>query len=451
MIITCMALNPMALAVFCGELIIDTINNMNEKIRMEIYGNGEVNNPKIMDEYNVNNGRTTDTGKQLGPEKLNIFVALEGNRLVYSEKVKSGIGFGFGYCTKEQHLGVGAIFVIYRLILKNRFDILEKIYTAIINEEINTIITSYIDNLNTSGLYELIYGIIKSRFKGEQASKEINILYSTVFNIKRNKENTLTFIETNKNKVIDLTEKENIDIIKNKLKNILNYDFLMTPLEGIYINENIIGLIKYMSSKLIKNTNDKPIDILNKANNVQEKISLEDQRNIARCWLMNFSEDDINSNNKQNLNKLKQLLSIQDKYTTSYKLNNTGNKYFDNIYSSLYQKTMIEQADTVHLLVYNKININTAQLVKQQKYLINTYASNKIYNFDKPIITDILSPYIENSQKSQSDPQNMSAIKDFKMFYLFGNYDDNQKTQFKCEHQIKLLNNTKNFIQAITQ
>jgi hypothetical protein len=470
MIITCMALNPMALAVFCGELIINTINNMEEKERKEIYGDGTENNPKIIDEYYVNNGRSVigldGRIKLLDPEKLNIFVSLIDNKLTYSEKIMDK-KYGFGYSTREQHLGVGAIFVIYRLILKNRFDILEKIYKVIADDEINKIIGTYIDNLNSADLYDLIYGIIYSKFKGEQTSKEINILYSEIFDIKRdNKENMLQFIIKYKEKINTLAipnDNEKIQKIKSKIKNILNYDFLMTPLEGIYINENIIGLIKYMSSKLIRNTNDTPIDILNKKNNIQEQIFLEDQRNIARCWLMNYNDSDMNKSNaagKKYIETMKDLLGIRDKFPLSFKLTVGSTKYYDNIYSSIYRVTESigerigsgsGSGSGSGKSIDPRIDINTEQLIKQQKYLISTYTSNKIYNFDKPIITDILSPYIETSELPSDHPRNKSAIKDFKMFYLFGNYDDNQKTQFKCEHQIKLLHNTKNFIQAITR
>ena len=37
---------------------------------------------------------------------------------------------------------------------------------------------------------------------------------------------------------------------KKKLYDFVKYDYLKTAFEGIYINENIIGLIKYLSSKL---------------------------------------------------------------------------------------------------------------------------------------------------------------------------------------------------------
>jgi len=118
------------------------------------------------------------------------------------------------------------------------------------------------------------------------------------------------------------------------------------------------------------------------------------------------------------------------------------------------------------LIKNSTLILNVEQMHKQQKHMISEYASDKIFNNDKPLITDILSPYIEKDIKKMQeeskvvitqdmindiDKYNKHAIKDFKMFYLFGNYDDDQKTQFKCEHQIKLLDNTQNFIATITQ
>ena len=163
---------------------------------------------------------------------------------------------------------------------------------------------------------------------------------------------------------------------------------------------------------------------------------------------MDFSDNDMKQKTNEqtaaksnvdetNLSKMKRLLTIDDTvYADSFFTELDKKSNSDNIYSSLYEKVTDEKKEDAA-----GIQLISKQLIKQQKNLLSTYDSNKIYNFDKPIITDILSPYI--------DTTNTSAIKDYKMFYLFGNYGEDQKTQFKCEHQVNLLNNTKNFIQAI--
>jgi hypothetical protein len=232
-----------------------------------------------------------------------------------------------------------------------------------------------------------------------------------------------------------------ISEIKTQLKEILKYDYLITPFEGIYINENIIGLIKYLSGQLLKqNSNRSKIpDVLDSAKVKQPEMTLEDQRNIVRLWLMNKNLKafyaEYYASNKKTLNELFGIRTI----------------HYDNAY--LTEERPPTREELLYNNVYSPIPANDiVKLVKQQRYLIkNTYISSKIFNFDKPIITDILEPYIEDSSESASSLHNKSAIKDFKVFYLLGNYDEQNKTDFKCEHQIKLLDNTKNFIQAIAQ
>jgi hypothetical protein len=68
-----------------------------------------------------------------------------------------------------------------------------------------------------------------------------------------------------------------------------------------------------------------------------------------------------------------------------------------------------------------------------------SYESKKIFSFKQPLITNVLKPYVDE-------------IKDYKVFYLFGNYtgDDNEKLKnLKCEHQYSLLENTSDFINVI--
>lgn len=447
MIITCMALNPMALGVFHPQIIIDTVNSRETSVRAQVYG--DVNGKgDITQEYEVNETHA----------KLSIFVKLDGMKLKLNEKSS-----GFGYNTPFQILGVGAIFVVYRLIEQNRFDVLEQIYKNIVKYEINDVVNRKIDAIDTSvnslDLFNILSGLVETRFKGEKTSKSIDqLVRSLTASVPITGSTTLGYIKSKQPQIVGLksgTDDEKIKSIKSTLKTILNYDYLMTPLEGIYINENIIGLIKYLSGKLIKDPVARAkIDVLNKSAVQQKKMILVEQRNIARCWLMSRSEDDMQSipirNNPKQLTYLQMmfnLFNIGSVYQNSFFPWSSSRKYFNNIYSGLYEYVAPEPDSVPSPLNASSLRIRFDQLVKQQRFLITTYASNKIFNFDSPIITDILSPYIENDKKDEA--YNKTAIKDYKLFYLFGNYDENQKTQFKCEHQIKLLKNTENFIKAI--
>lgn len=450
MIITCMALNPMALGVFHPRTIIDTVNSQDLKTREQVYGN--VNGKgTITEEYEINETHA----------KLSIFVKLDGMKI----KLNEGSS-GFGYNTPFQIFGVGAIFVVYRLIEQNRFDVLEQIYKNIVKIEINDVVNNKIEALDTThdsqNLFNILLGLVETRFKGEKTSKTIDQLVRTITSsIPVPGTTTVGYIKSKESQIIAFkttTDDNKIKQIKSTLKTILNYDYLMTPLEGIYINENIIGLIKYLSGKLIKDpTARAKIDVLNKGSVQQTKMILVEQRNIARCWLMSRSEEDmewIPSSTRSNpkgltyLQLMFELFGIESIYKKSFFPWSRSKNYFNNVYSGLYEYTPNKE-DERHSSGLNEtaLSVRFDQLVKQQRFLITAYASNKIYNFDNPIITDILSPYIENEKKDEV--YNKTAIKDYKLFYLFGNYDENQKTQFKCEHQVKLLKNTENFIKAI--
>lgn len=402
MLLTCMMLNPMAVSIFDPEIILDTVNSIDDaKIRKDIYAG-------IL-EYKINNNRKLDYIANLKNDKLEVkqdiptVAKTPSNKNVINEKEQSN--YGFGYDTPEQRLSILAIFVIYNLILKNKFGVINELYGRILDERINSKINAYVDSI--SDIPNIYQNLIKTRFKGE-----------TTLNIVRE------MLEIKSSQIIDTDDlinmigtksKENQDLWKEKLKQILKYDYILTPFEGIYINENIIGLIKYLSDQLVPDEEIKAtIEVLNKDQVTQPHMDLDTLRNLARTWLMSQTRepDDI-----------KKKFGITPKeYSDIY----TGMMAFEN----------------------NILKFEIDKLNQKQQYLIDQYKSNKIYNFDKPIITDIMDPYIYNPKYDEQ--KNKSAIKNYKLFYLFGNYSDDSKTKFKCEHQIKLLNNTENFIKAIS-
>lgn len=424
MIITCMVLNPMALAVFQPYLILETVNSLPKNDRKTIYGDNS--NGTITEEYTIN---------EIG-NKLSLFVNLSPDYTLSSKNRESKGGYGFGYDTDYQVTGVGAVYVVYRLIEQNRFDIIELIYKKIIDVELNDTVSLSIESATNEELYQIIKGLIETRFKGEKTAKTLLDSIQTLIKINIQKgQSNLDYLDSIKSRLI----KTDLSSLKLIIKDIIKYDYLLTPLEGIYINENIVGLIKFLSEKLVKDKDTKYIEILDRKKSEQKKMLLIEQRNVARCWLMSKTEEFMNQNMVHNAKTYKtridfmkeKLFNFVETYDNSYF--SDQKTYFNNVYSGI-------------LNYENKnLTVNTEQLIKQQQYLLSTYTSDKIYNFDKPLITDILSPYIDERSN-----RNKNTIKNYKMFYLFGNYDDDQKTQFKCEHQIKLLNNTDNFIKAIS-
>jgi hypothetical protein len=257
-------------------------------------------------------------------------------------------------------------------------------------------------------------------------------------------QNILNIISQNKGDIL-----KNIQQIKGDLYELVKYDYILTPFEGIYINENIIGLIKFLSSKLIKSDGKSQQNI-----EKQPPITVDDQRNIARTLLISkdLVKDMYEKDNIPYGAKLIQLLKIDDAFLARYQpLYINKKQAVDN--------DSIEICWKENKNNNNNIYLDTERLKAQQEQMAKGYAAEKIFNMDKPLITDILEPYIETVSKSESqlgseleselESESIKKIKDYKIFYLFGNYDDDEKTQYKCEHQIKLLKNTENFIRAI--
>ena len=94
-------------------------------------------------------------------------------------------------------------------------------------------------------------------------------------------------------------------------------------------------------------------------------------------------------------------------------------------------------------------------LKKAFTYINNTYSSSKIFSREKPLIENILEAYLPPKPAKPTDAYDFtkSYITDFKVFYLFANYDKTNEAlgKLKCKNQYDLLENTLNFIEAIYQ
>jgi len=176
--------------------------------------------------------------------------------------------------------------------------------------------------------------------------------------------------------------------------------------EGIYINENILGIITY----IIK-------DVMNK-----------DGRRFIQ------TQSDPNEELKQRKTSEKGPITIPDGgelFTTTLDaltfdfrdfLRVQGNEYMNYIDSQfIYSKfTKPRGSDDKQFLsdLYTKIE--------------KSYDYSKTYNYDKPLIADILKPFLDK-------------LENYYMFYLLTNNDPD----FKCEKQMKLLDVSMKFIQAM--
>jgi len=358
LIITCMALNPIGLSAFHPEIIINTVNESTEK--------SNVYREILSQTININN------------DPLSNWVELQDGKLQYNSG-KNRVT-GVGYETKTQEYAVGAVFVMYQLLMDNKFELIQQIYEKILNVEIN----NKIDSLTVTDE-------IKNKLKTDGFKGKIGNEISG-----------------------DIGE----------IKELLKYDYTMTPFEGIYINENIAGLTNFLGKKLIKDSGK--TDSSKNHVDPQKEINLDTLRNITRVWLMSTTEIYNNKTIQQ------QLDSVFGQNTVS--INNTP-------YIPLY---IGKKNDIKDYKLPTDTSVTQDELKELNNYILSGYSSNKIYSEKKELITDILSPFIENENKD-----NTNVIKDYKIFYLFANYDNDEKTKFKCSHQIKLLENTKDFINSV--
>ena len=258
-----------------------------------------------------------------------------------------------------QYEALISVHIINRLILLRKFDILKNMFEKIADTIINKDIIDAINNEKNDKVLEYF-------IKQYDPNMDQQVLRGLTLDEKRDK-------------CIELS----------------TYDYLITPYEGIYINENIIGMIQYLSTKLTSSGS-------------------------------NFVEEqDMNLGFQVQQQKIRKLLKL----SKDEKRNKDGTIKHEKVHS-LYQKNGND-------LMYNteKLVNSDNDILKEEYDIIKyTYKSDKIFNKQEPIITKVLDAYI-------------SQIDDYKVFYLFSN----TKMEVKCDHQIKLLDNTKSFISTIVK
>jgi len=179
-----------------------------------------------------------------------------------------------------------------------------------------------------------------------------------------------------------------------------DYDKMFrSPFEGVYINENIVGVLKVLSTD--KNMLNKNIDEAMKMISPQEDISFTDMKKRIR----------------ENNEKL---------YKPS-----AGNENLDKFEGCVIDKNVL-----------NSIYEQNA----------TSYSSQKIFLFCEPLIERVIKYYTTDTTIPVIDERHdnivqikVSGSRDVKIFYLFSNV--NQDT--KCIHQYKLFENTTGLMKLI--
>lgn len=348
-----------------------------------------------------------------------------------------------GYSTMEQKRALVCAHLINRLLMMDKFDIMYKIYEIITEKYLNKFLLAGLKiKLSQQNITITDYCkyLINSNFKSVYLQKNLDL-------IEKEKEKSSNDEKHNKKKT--LLEK----IVKN--------DYYLSPYEGLYINENIAGIIKYLSthSALIpdEEKRKKQEEKLKETSRQDDNLDFQKQQKNLRLWLYD-NIDVVKANairkreNTTDENKKKEYKLIEDYpyadigyfFYMKDKINNNDNNNENE--KSWFEKKPIENSDKITSKINAKLNaIIPKALFKSENYsnikteyekVANSYESDKIFNFDNPVIKQVIEPYIKD-------------ISDYKILYLFGNYSDDNTRNMKCQNQYNLLEKTKDFIDNI--
>lgn len=370
LLLSCLSLNPLAVPVFAPELVFNYINGnkFDAKLRNKL-----ITDP-INISYTLESGTKMEAHTLLNEYinrqgwRLGDFFESNGSKIELNTTTKK---FGHNYLkineNPQQYYGLACIHIMNRLIQFGRFDVISDIYRLVVDNLINNKVIEKINTFDEQSAEEKLKKLQEANFKSEQIS---NYLASQ-------KPNKMEF-----------------------LKSIVKYEYLLTPFEGIYINENIIGLIQFLATRLFtsQEEKDKFIQSMLKPN---QSLNFQYQQKVARRWLMSGGDS-----------------ADAERF---FKFNEN-----------------IKEGKTPNHLYDTNLNMITENLKEEYEKMKTIYKSNAIFNEKKPLITDVLEPYI-------------SKINDYKVFYLFGNYEDSNVKNLKCQHQYALLNSTRDFIKSITK
>jgi len=384
-ILSSMSVNPLALSILVPDIIFETFNTLEpQKKREEI-----VDTPL---DYNLEQDfHITDESDESDDEDA--YIITHGNKAIFQDEVlsKSTNGLHTNKLSKIYNFSNYEWTSQRKFILDHEHKV--KITATIKNTNQIPTITNSIQYRGALALHLINRIILLKKFDVLENIYE-NII-KRYFNISLpniSKQEKINFLKEwfDESKIKNLSD-DNLDELRDEKINFRTY---MAPFEGIYINENIVGLIKVLS-----------YDILEKPKDFIKKELTPEQDNTLSFKIQ-----------KQNIRASNYELYKDTQISTDY-------EKYDNIYRS---KNVLN----------NIINNNK-----------KSYSSQKIFNYKKPSIEHIIKIYttsrniIENGVTVQIDP-----VSDFKLFYLLSN----TSMEKKCGHQNKLLGNTLAFINAIS-
>ncbi len=153
--------------------------------------------------------------------------------------------------------------LLKRLFDLQRYDIVNDLFKKIVDEKINYYIREHIKKSSNEECKKIVLDLIENNFKREALRDKFMNKDGTVITIKNGTVDNL--MDRSYNLIQpDLSYEEDVQKSTNIVEYLfdaIKYDFYTTGFEGVYINENIIGLIKYLGKdgKPKKDNNGKDI------------------------------------------------------------------------------------------------------------------------------------------------------------------------------------------------
>jgi hypothetical protein len=232
-------------------------------------------------------------------------------------------------------------------------------------------------------------------------------------------------------------------------------------LEGIYINENILGLLEVLSLKIqedrIKDKSllesFKPKHVVCEQKEIYKELFKREPKTPVDIEMLkaknSITEFEENGTKTYKINNNASIFVEDDEFYSQLKFlqeNITTGKgaFFLNTVSDPFKTFMRSEPDS-ELNYVNQTKGISKNIEDSKNNWINNYNYNKIFNIKEPPIKSILKPYL-------NDPQ-------FKNFYLFFVVSNNLKvtkldtgevkTTDTCDKQLQLLYDTRHFMDII--
>ena len=220
--------------------------------------------------------------------------------------------------------------------------------------------------------------------------------------------------------------KNNLEELGAKLNNMLKYDdkkkkrYGYAGLEGIYINENILGLLQVLANKVQFSRNLENINIVcEQTENYKNKNKID---SILPLWGLDI--DEVKLLKDDEFFSFIHYLNVYQKKVIPYPASRKEDYVIDT--SNSFNNKFRDEAF--------KDNVNKEEL--------SNYDYNKIFNINDPPIKKILEPYL-------------GSIDNYFLFFVVSNnYKENPSNKGTydiqtCDKQMQLLYDTRHFMKII--